>query len=130
MEKFLSAIVILALIAVGVWYFVFNPMAARERPIATVSYVCADGKTIRASFYEGTSTPPASPDQPGVPGGRAQIALSDGRLLTLPQTISADGIRYANADQSIIFWSKGDGAFVLERDQQTYVNCADSSKVQ
>ncbi len=65
-----------------------------------------------------------------MPGGRAQIALSDGRLLTLPQTISADGIRYANADGSIIFLIKGDGAFVLERHQQTYVNCADSSKAQ
>ncbi|MDE2078863.1 MAG: MliC family protein [Patescibacteria group bacterium] len=60
---------------------------------------------------------------PPTPGGSVAITLSDGRAMTLPQTISADGARYANADESFIFWSKGNGAFVMEGNATTYANC-------
>ena len=99
-----------------------KPVAVAQ-PIASVSYVCNGNKTIDASFYEGTSTPAVTSDQPPVPGGSVKIALGDGRDLTLSQTISADGARYANADESLVFWSKGTGAFVTEQDKQTYDGC-------
>jgi len=57
------------------------------------------------------------------------IELSDGRSLTVPQTLSASGIRYANADESFIFWSKGITAFTEENGQQTYTNCLDASSL-
>jgi hypothetical protein len=43
----------------------------------------------------------------------------------LPQAQSASGIRYANADESFVFWGKGNTAFVSEgADQnQTYTGC-------
>ena len=93
-------------------------------PISSVSYVCNGGKAIKASFYRGESKPSTSPDQPPVPGGSVKLNLSDGRDFTLIQTISADGSRYANPDESFVFWSKGNGALVLENNQEkSYIGC-------
>lgn len=39
----------------------------------------------------------------------AMIAFPEG-VVTLPRAMSADGARYANADESTIFWNKGDEA--------------------
>ncbi|MDR3519516.1 MAG: MliC family protein [Candidatus Pacebacteria bacterium] len=94
------------------------------KPINTVSYSCDAGKTIVAAFYQGVAKPVAAGDMP-IPTGSVVLKLSDGRSMTLPQTISADGGRYANKDESFVFWSKGNGAFVTESDPniQTYSNC-------
>lgn len=94
--------------------------------IATASYSCDGGKTIIASYYGGSSTPAVAPGEPPQPGGSVDVVLSDGRAMTLPQTISADGGRYANADESFVFWSKGNGAFVMENSTTTYTNCNQS----
>jgi len=94
-----------------------------QKPINTVSYACDAGKTIVAAYYEGTSTPAVSAGQPPVPGGSVSLALSDGRKMILPQTISADGTRYASADNSIVFWSKGNGLTFTENSQQTFSGC-------
>ena len=50
--------------------------------------------------------------------------LSDGRALSLPQTLSGSGARYANADESIVFWNKGRAAFIDERGKPSYSGCA------
>ena len=82
---------------------------------------------INAAFYSGTSTPSVvEPGQPPVPTGRVTLTLSDGRTMTLPQTLSADGGRYTNADESIVFWNKGDTAFITENGADTYTNCVTS----
>src|SRR5581483_12293852 len=36
----------------------------------------------------------------------------------------ASGARYANADESFIFWNKGTTAFITENGQTTYANCS------
>jgi hypothetical protein len=104
--------------------FVSVPVAV-NKPVNVVSYSCAGNKTISAAFYQGATKPAPSPDQPPIPGGSVALQFSDGRSLFLPQTISADGGRYANADESIVFWSKGDTAFVTEGDpnNETYKDC-------
>ena len=99
------------------------PSPADAPLIATLHYTCDAGKTIDAMLYDGSSTPPKTPDMPPTPGGSANISLSDGRSMHLPQTISGDGVRYANADESFIFWTKGNGAFVMEGNAQPYANC-------
>lgn len=103
------------------------------QPIAQVSYQCSGGKTIQATLYEGTTTPAATPDQPPTPGGSAKVVLSDGRTLTLKQTISADGVRYSDGDpmvkgaETFVFWSKGDGALVLENNvEKSYIGCKET----
>lgn len=67
---------------------------------------------------------------PPVPHGRVHILLSDGREMTLAQTISASGIRYSDGDPSVagsesfVFWSKGNSALVLEDNvEKSYIGC-------
>ncbi len=98
--------------------------AATPTPIATAAYVCDGGKTIAAQYYQGTTAPPVRADEPPVPGGSVDIQLSAGRSMHLAQTISAYGARYANSDESFIFWSKGDGAIILVNGQpKDYTGC-------
>ena len=74
-----------------------------------VTFTCSGGKSIDATFF----------------ADRVELKLSDGRSMDLPQTMSGSGIRYANADESFVFWSKGDTAFVTEggNDEETYADC-------
>lgn len=119
-------IVLIIIVGIGFWYYVPRAQApvAGGKPIAQASYTCNAGKTIHASFYRGEPRPAASADQPPVPGGSVFVSLSDGRTMTLPQTISASGVRYANADESFVFWTKGNGALVLENNQEkSYIGC-------
>jgi len=83
--------------------FVQGAAAQDEKPTATATFVCADEKSIVAKFY---------PDD-------VALTLSDGRDLSLPQVMSGSGARYANADESIVFWNKGDTAFLTEGSDET-----------
>lgn len=84
--------------------------AFAEDPIATAKFDCADSKSIEATFY----------------ADKVDLKLSDGRSMTLPQVMSGSGARYANADESFVFWNKGDTAFVTEGSDETltFKNCA------
>ncbi len=90
------------------------PAAMADEPVSTVKYACADDKTIEATYYS----------------DKVELALSDGRTMTLPQTMSGSGIRYANADESFVFWSKGNTAFATEGDpdKPTFADCVEQPK--
>jgi membrane-bound inhibitor of C-type lysozyme len=94
---------------------------APDQPISTVRYTCQQNKTIVADYFDGPSR--TAPNGQPIPGGRVAISLSDGRKLNLPQTLSGSGIRYANADESFVFWSKGNTAFAEEGKAMTYAGC-------
>lgn len=83
--------------------------AFAETPIAKVTFECADDKSLEATFY----------------ADAVALTLSDGRSMELPQVISGSGTRYANADESFVFWSKGDTAFVTEGSDEnlTFKDC-------
>jgi membrane-bound inhibitor of C-type lysozyme len=74
------------------------------------TFACDGGRRIQAVFATGV--------QPGV-----KLTLSDGRETELPQAASASGARYANGDESFVFWNKGRTAFVEEAGRQTYSGC-------
>lgn len=76
-------------------------------PVADVTFACDAKKTMEGVFFNGKVT----------------LLLSDGRSMSLPQVISGSGARYANADESFVFWNKGDTAFVEEGKDTTYANC-------
>ena len=78
------------------------------------SYVCADSKTINATFNNG--------EEPSV-----DLVLSDGNKMTLPRVESASGGKYANEDQSIVFWNGGNDAYLEENAVKTYTNCTTGS---
>lgn len=81
---------------------------ATSSPVYTFS--CDGGKSITATFH--------LPEDQFV-----NVNLSDGRHLILAHVISADGARYANADESVVFWTRGVTAFVTENGTTTYANC-------
>jgi membrane-bound inhibitor of C-type lysozyme len=76
--------------------------------VNSVIFNCDESKNIKAIFYK----------------DRVYISLSDGRNMSLPQVLSGSGARYANFDESFVFWNKGDTAFVNEGNISTYKNCA------
>ncbi len=83
----------------------------RSDASTTVTYACDGGKQIQAMYSDKS----------------VHVRTNDGKDLVLPQTLSADGGRYANSNESFIFWSKGDGASVMQTmsgvSTTTYANC-------
>jgi membrane-bound inhibitor of C-type lysozyme len=78
-------------------------------------FTCDDSKTITATFYP-------TDDK------YVDLILSDGRNMSIPHAISASGARYAKADESFVFWNKGNTAFVTENGTTTFSNCVTSTQ--
>ena len=86
---------------------------AQTTPVAheiRAHVACAEGKSIDAIFVDATAS-------------SVRLTLSDGRKLSLPQARSGSGARYANGDESFVFWNKGNTAFVEEGGKTTYADC-------
>jgi putative hemolysin len=73
-------------------------------------FACDAGKTVNAVFTNGTQS-------------SVKLNLSDGRELSVPQAVSGSGARYANSDESFVFWNKGNTAFIEENGKTTYSKC-------
>jgi len=73
-------------------------------------FACDAGKTMSAVFTNGTQS-------------SVKLTLSDGRKLSVPQAMSGSGARYANSDESFVFWNKGNTAFIEENGKVTYSKC-------
>lgn len=78
-------------------------------PVNSVKFVCAENKLIYVDFYKNF----------------VHLETEAWKSLYLPQTISASGARFANEDESIVFWNKGNTAFITEGDPNnpTYKDC-------
>jgi membrane-bound inhibitor of C-type lysozyme len=123
------AIIVIVVLAIAVVYFATSAPSQPSQTATTQNvqamYTCDDGKTIDATYMNATTSTTT--------GNSVMVVLSDGRQMTLPQTISADGARYSNGNPQIpdgqpgaetfVFWSKGNGAFVTEDGTTTYSNC-------
>jgi len=112
-KKFLVLIIIVIIIAV---VYIWKPSSQEEEllsnvpEIITANFLCQNNKSIQAIFSTGGNS-------------SVDLVLSDGRTLQLPQVISASGARYANEDESFVFWNKGDTAFVEEGEAITFQDC-------
>jgi len=101
------------------------------RTIAEATYYCDGDKTIQATYQEvtGLDSSEAKPEQIPQPTGSLKLTFAGDKTVSLAQTISASGARYENKAQSLVFWSKGSGALVLENDQEdNYTNCIEVAK--
>jgi|GEM_PF-219208 membrane-bound inhibitor of C-type lysozyme len=140
----LLLVVVIVIIGAFLWYnrdaswlapfLGSNKTGNEQQETAKVTYACDANKTIVATYYSGSSQAVAtSSGMPPAPNGSVALTLSDGRAMTLPQTISGSGIRYANADESLVFWSKGNTAFITEgistSSVQTFANCVALSDI-
>lgn len=104
----IGAIGLILLGAAGYYFFGDSISLTGKQPINSVRFICDADRTIEADFYE----------------SEVDLVLSDGRTMTLPQTISASGARYATENESIVFWNKGNTAFITEGPQgETFSNC-------
>ena len=83
------------------------PEVGGQSSVIQAVFMCADNKSIVAAFA----------------GREVHLTLSDGREMTIPQAISASGARFANADESFVFWNKRNTAFIEESGEMTYSTC-------
>lgn len=93
--------------------------------VATDTYTCDSNKAITAAYYDGKDAPEPEAGQPPVPTGSVDVSLEKGATTTLMQTISGSGVRYANADESFVFWNKGNTALIMRNNSMdlNYSNC-------
>lgn len=82
-------------------------LEAERNTIKAAVFNCSDDKSFHAVFFD----------------DKAELNLSDGRSVLLLRAMSASGIRYTNADESLVFWNKGNTAFIQEGEISTYDNC-------
>jgi putative hemolysin/membrane-bound inhibitor of C-type lysozyme len=87
-----------------------TPPSAADAKGIQASFACDGGKTVSAVFTNGSRS-------------SVRLTFSDGRELSLPQALSASGARYANGDESIVFWNTGNKAFIAENGVTTYSAC-------
>ncbi len=115
MKPVIATLVLLALIVAGYFAWKIYGQGPSEVPTLITAFSCEQGKTIAAVFYK----------------TKVDLTLSDGRKLTLPQATAASGARYANANESFVFWNKGNTAYITEGESepqaQSYTNCVSSS---
>lgn len=117
-----TALILFVVMVVGIGYWYTNqpktntPVAPETNQVTPSENVipaifnCDKGITINAEFDN---------NQPA----KVKLAISDGRTLELPQAMSASGARYANADETIVFWNKGNTAFMEENGTTTITGC-------
>lgn len=127
-------VLIIAIALLGAWLYFAPPLVPtavaptteNERTLqASAVYTCDAGKTISAMYYAGEAAPQPAPGEPPVPTGSVDVAIGTDATTTLMQTLSADGARYGNADESLVFWSKGNQALVMRNNSMdlSYTNC-------
>lgn len=117
----LIKLIILLAVIILIWTAVYNVRQNNQTQSAltnpndiVVDYTCDGGKTIVAEYLNSTN--------------QVDLTLSDGRSMVLNQAVSADGARFANADETFVFWNTGNTAFVEEgvNGTTTYSNCVAS----
>lgn len=108
-HKLLLFIAFSVLFVLGLWILFKKHILPSQNILASVVYSCDAGRSISATYYEEA----------------VEISLDGGSSVTLPQTISASGARYANPDESFIFWNKGNEALIMRDNVMdlTYSNC-------
>ena len=108
-------LIILTLITLGIYIYntqnqeEYIPNIKQETNVNTVFYYCDQG-SIKATY----NTSIASTSS-------VNLEFQNGNIITLPQTVSGSGIRYEN--NSNVFVSKSDSAFLTQDNVETYTNC-------
>jgi membrane-bound inhibitor of C-type lysozyme len=85
----------------------YENKAVLGAPIAKAKFICEGDKAITAAFYD----------------REVYIELPYRQNLYLPQTISGSGARYADKGETIVFWNKGNTAFIEQNGTTTFSGC-------
>lgn len=111
--RLLILLLVIALVAVAMYLLIEKDTTQKD----VYTFTCKDNKSVTATFYPSNDT-------------RVDLTLSDGRKISLPHAISASGARYANANDAIVFWNKGNTAFITEGTSTTYTECVVQSETE
>lgn len=123
-RSFLLLITCLAIIiGGGAWLYLKDDTG--HRPVAEAVYQCDNDTSIAVMYYEGPAVSEPQPGEPPIPTGSVRISLDEGPITELKQTLSASGVRYANEDETFVFWNKGDEALIMRNNEMDleYTNC-------
>jgi len=107
MKTKIFLLVPIILVVAGIIYY----QIAKQNTSIKATFNCPEGKSIQAEFAK----------------EKVNLLLSDGRKIELPQAISASGARYANSDESFVFWNKGNTAFIEEKGKTTFTDCVEAT---
>lgn len=129
MNKKIVVLLIIITLLIAAW-LLFGTKPGGSTLIGSALYSCDGGKSISAEFYENPNAEVAQPGEMPNPSGTAVISLDGGESMTLMQTISASGVRYANEDESFVFWNKGNEALIMRNNSMdlAYLNCRTESE--
>ena len=112
-----ATVVVVAGILIASWYGITHrggsDTVTEDGNVITALFTCEGGRSVEATFDNEKDT--------------VRLILSDGRDLTVPRALSASGARYANANESFVFWNKGNTAFIEELGTRTYSGCVTNS---
>lgn len=133
MKRAILAILLIALVGVGIWYYLDRETIVVENNVETsvpattesppiqpgvssgpeneVMFRCAGGKTITAVFTR---------DIVG-------LTLEDGAQYELREAASTSGAKYADEFRGIVFWGDGDTAFLEQKSVITHRDCVVAS---
>ncbi|MFA7216914.1 MAG: MliC family protein [Candidatus Paceibacterota bacterium] len=132
MKNTIIVFIVIIIVALGVWVFggyfkkpVLPVTDTSSHSLQTITYSCDQKKTVTVTYIEGPEPAKPAPGEPPVPTGSAEVSLNGQATSTLHQTISADGTRYANEDESFVFWSKGNQVIIMRNNAMDleYRNC-------
>lgn len=105
-RSLISLLTVILLIVIG--FIIYSQyQKSTLKVLGHALFKCDDNKTIEATFYEDD----------------VRLTLNQKQKLDLPRAFSASGVRFANEDESFVFWNKGSGAFIQENGQMTFRNC-------
>lgn len=111
---------VIVLFFVFIWYGFFwqYNTQSKDTVVSNVVFICDDGKAVSVSFQSKKSFLYVASDGAAYPQGVADIALSDGRSMSLAQSRSVDGTQYVNANTSFSFWTNGNKAQIVENKKE------------
>lgn len=113
MKKIVMFVILFIIIFTGLYLIGKTPAQnGNEGIINSVTFSCADKKNIQSIFFK----------------DKVELNLSDGRHMLLAQAISSSGARYANNDESFVFWNKGNTALVDEKGIITFKDCVEGTQ--
>lgn len=104
---YISAFVLVFTIGAYYYLHIVNSEGNSNVDKQNITYLCEEGKSFEVA----------------IDGSTARIYLDNENDYSLKHVMSASGAKYANTDETIIFWSKGSEAFILENDERTYTEC-------
>ena len=109
-KKILFIIILIAviIIAVGIFYWRYQLTPEELKDDNTFTFVCPSGNEIKISYHEKSDS--------------ASLFV-EGEKYELNRVVSASGARYANDDETVVFWEHQGKASVEVDGETIYKEC-------